>query len=98
MTRCTPPFTPQPRFWNDWQLACRLGCAVNTMKKRIAELDGFPQKDKHFGWDSVAIEAWLDRRAGLIADIAEPANDTDQWETVINGIDKDGIRQHLSKP
>lgn len=63
-----PTFTPEPRILTAWQVATRLGKSVGWLNQNLDALGriGFPRRDEFFqGWDSNAIEAWLDRRAGL---------------------------------
>lgn len=88
-------FVPDPRYWTDWQLAHRLGCTPNTMHRKIAKLDGFPKKDPDFGWDSVAIEIYFNRRSGLTIS-AQNVNEPDEWDDICNGLDSASLRQHLS--
>lgn len=89
------PYSPRPRFWDDHQLASWLGCCAATMRRRIEQLDDFPAKDPLFGWDIKAIEKYFDARGGLITSIPNAANDTDEWDCVIDGIDKAGLSKHL---
>ena len=68
MTRPRPQYMPTPRIWNADQVACRLGWKVSTFYDHRDELEaiGFPSKVECLGgWDSAAIEAWLDRQSGL---------------------------------
>lgn len=64
-----PRYTPSPRVWNEFQVASRLNHGLEWFRKNRSELegkDGFPGKDNRLGgWDSKAIELWLDRRSGL---------------------------------
>ncbi|MBO6807545.1 hypothetical protein [Thalassospira sp.] len=93
VARKIPKFVPDPRYWTDWQLAHHLGCSPNTMHRKIAKLDGFPKKDSDFGWDSVAIEAYLNRRSGLtLNDATNENSETEAWETLINGSDQPALR------
>ena len=71
MTRPRPKFTPTPRVWNEFQLACRLGLTEPWLKNNRdrLEAEGLPQRDPLLGGtDADAVEAWLDRRSGLAAD------------------------------
>ena len=91
--RNLPEFIPAPRYWTDWQLARRLGCTPSTMHGKIGKLDGFPKKDPDFGWDSLLIEAFFNRRSGLTLNDATNENTkTDTWEALINGPDQPAIR------
>jgi len=68
MPKPKPQFTPTPRPWNEFQVASRLNRGVEWLRKSRAalEAEGFPRKDLLLdGWDSKAIETWLDRRSGL---------------------------------
>ena len=83
MSRARPRFIPEPRVWTRYQVACRLNKSEETLRKMLPELHkkGFPLWDELLGgFDADAIEAWLDRRAGLTD---HPGNDIDgmieQW-------------------
>ncbi len=68
MARRRPHFTPNPRIWNDFQLATRLGHSESWLYSHRAELEtqSFPPKDDFLGGtDADAVEAWLDARSGL---------------------------------
>ncbi len=68
MTRARPKFTPTPRVWNDFQLACRLNKTEPWLKNNRdrLEAEGLPQRDPLLGGtDADAVEAWLDARSGL---------------------------------
>jgi hypothetical protein len=70
MPKPKPHFIPQPRPWNEFQVAARLNRGVEWLRKHRSALEqeGFPRKDPLLdGWDSKAIEEWLDRRSGLEA-------------------------------
>ncbi|WP_404379554.1 hypothetical protein [Caenispirillum salinarum] len=58
---------PPSRFWTDEELASRLGKSPTWLRqnRRYLESQGMPRRDELFGYDSVAIEHWLDVRAGL---------------------------------
>ena len=68
MTRPRPNFTPTPRVWSDFQVACRLGKSESwlaTHRPRL-EAEGFPQRDPLLGGtDADTVETWLDQRSGL---------------------------------
>lgn len=63
-----PSHIPDARIWQSEHIAARFGRSVAwfyTHRKRLEQL-GFPQRDRDLGgWDSRAVEAWLDRRAGV---------------------------------
>ncbi len=68
MTRARPKFTPNPRVWSDFQLACRLNKTEPWLKSNRGRLEaeGLPQRDPLLdGTDADAVEAWLDARSGL---------------------------------
>ncbi len=84
MTRPRPKFLPTPRVWNAEQVACRLGGGESWFYEHRPELEakGFPRKDDVLnGWDSHAIEQWLDDRGGIVKDRPEE----DDWGALING-------------
>ncbi len=65
---------PEPRILNAAQVAGRLRKKDSWFYAHRAELekDGFPEKLNDLGgWDSAAIDAWLDRKSGL-AHAADP--------------------------
>jgi hypothetical protein len=58
-----------PRIWSAAAVARRLGMSAGTFGKRLGELVsvGFPSRDPILrGWDSAAIERWLDHRSGIV--------------------------------
>ena len=68
MTVRKPSYTPEPRRWNEQQVAAWWGRSVNWFRSNrpILESEGFPLRDPLFGgWDSRAINDWMDRRSGL---------------------------------
>ncbi len=68
MTAARPNFTPTPRMWSDFQVACRLGKSKSWLASNRARLDadGFPRRDPLLGGtDADAVETWLDRRSGI---------------------------------
>lgn len=68
MTRRKPDFLPDPRAWNEFQVACRLNRGLRWFQENRVQLEkgGFPRKDDLLGgWDSKAIERWMDARSGL---------------------------------
>jgi hypothetical protein len=76
VTTPKPKYTPAPRPWNEAQVAARLNRGVEWFRrsKALLEAQGFPQKDDLLnGWDSKAIEMWMDRRSR----IELPANDAE---------------------
>jgi predicted DNA-binding transcriptional regulator AlpA len=75
---------PRPRVWGAREIAARLNRSVAWFyehKARLKQL-GFPSRDEVIGgWDSYAVEAWLDRRAGTV----NTANIEDQMLEAIRG-------------
>jgi hypothetical protein len=68
MTAPKPRYTPDPRYWNEFQVAARLDKGLQWFQRHKAtlEAEGFPRKDSLLGgWDSKAIEMWMDERSGL---------------------------------
>lgn len=71
MARAKPTFIPAPRAWTTYQVAARLNVSEHTFRKRRPELEavGFPRFDDVLkGWDSEAIEHWMDHRSGIGGD------------------------------
>jgi len=74
-----------PRIWSAAAVAKRLGMSSTTFAKRQPELvrAGFPNRDAILqGWDAVAVERWLDARAGLSEHAVLPRKsglDAVQW-------------------
>lgn len=70
MTAAKPKYAPEPRCWTSIQVCERLGCSLSWFAANRARLyrAGMPQPDELLGGktDAKALEAWLDRRAGLI--------------------------------
>lgn len=65
-------FMPPVRIWGWRQIAEHFGCSVPTFKLRYPRLVqlGMPHFDEAIsGFDSKAIEAWLDRRAALDSNV-----------------------------
>lgn len=62
-----PKFIPDPRYWTEYQLACRLNKSVQWLRQHRERLEGqgLPKPDPDFGYDSEAVERWLDLRSGL---------------------------------
>ncbi len=57
-----------PRIWTEAVTAGRLGMSVTTFRNKLGKLRlaGFPARDELLrGYDSQAVETWLDNRAGL---------------------------------
>ena len=80
-------------MFNATQVAARLGISVSTFKNRlkIYEAIGFPRYDDvQGGWDSNAIERWLDMRSGI-----DPLStvQSDRLMEKIRGGGKDEIHQ-----
>ena len=85
MTRAKPSFVPAPRIWNAFQVAARLGMSESGFHTKRADLErlGLPARDAGLrGWDSVAVERWLDERAGLVDHAPGRAIDRalDEWQ------------------
>lgn len=84
MSRTRPSYTPIPRIQSKFQVVTRLGCGetkFDTIRARL-EAMGFPQYDDILGgWDANAIEAWLDKRAGLSAScgLVDADIEIDRW-------------------
>lgn len=69
MTRRKPSYTPEPRFLTAYQLAVYLNKSETWLAENRDRLKvlGFPGPDLVLGgWDRCAVDAWLDRRAGLL--------------------------------
>ena len=74
MAKKKPTFTPEPRNWNEHQVAARFNRGQEWFRLNRTRLEkaGFPKKDDLLGgWDADAIDRWWDERSGLL----EPAND-----------------------
>lgn len=55
-------------MWKPDQVATRLNRSIPWLYEHLPRLYqlGFPKKDKELGgWDSVAIESWLDKRSNV---------------------------------
>ena len=84
MTKAKPKYTPDPRAWDDYQVAARLNKGVVWFNTHRSELEaaGFPRFDDLLGGrDANAIEAWFDRRSGL----GQAASDEQAILEAING-------------
>ncbi len=84
MSRRRPKYVPPPRILTAYQVACRLGKSESWFRDNLAKLvsEGFPRKDDILnGWDSHAIEHWLDNRGGIEKDRTD---DKDEWGSAIN--------------
>lgn len=60
--------SPEPRFGNARLVAAKFGRRYSWFYANRARLEqlGFPKRDNAIGlWDLKAIEAWLDKRAGI---------------------------------
>ena len=71
MSRSRPKYTPEPRIWTAFQVATRLGKSETWFRGNLKKLrdEGFPEYDLLLqGWDADAVEAWMDRRSGLMND------------------------------
>jgi hypothetical protein len=75
-----PKFTPKPRYWNDTQVALRLGVSLNYFsgKKKSYYAEGMPQPDLLLGGtDSVALEHWCNVRSGLVDRFSRDSRQSD---------------------
>ena len=81
-------FTPKPRYWTDAQVAARLNMSVSYFSEHKLQLyrAGMPQPDELFGGktDAKALEAWCNRRSGLI-DAINRASDPDPFAERVQG-------------
>ena len=84
MTHTKPKYLPEPRVYDEVQVAARLGKSVSWLHENRARLEalGFPRRDDFFGGrDADAIELWFDARAGIYTgDGGEH-----EWLEAING-------------
>ena len=89
MTRARPKFTPTPRIWSNFQLACRLGKTepgLATDRARL-EAEGLPRIDPLLGGvDADAVETWLDRRSGIVVAGAVDVATTDPLMEALNDV------------
>lgn len=97
VARRLPEFVPDPRYWTDWQLARHLGCTPNTMHRKIAKLDGFPKKDLDFGWDSVAIEAYLNCRSGLTTTQKTQKDESHNVDDICDDLSRTTLREYVQQ-
>jgi len=68
MSKTINSFSPDPRLWTSEQVAIRLNRSVPWFYEHLPRLKqlGFPRKDEELGgWDSKAIECWIDKRSCL---------------------------------
>lgn len=88
MTAAKAKHTPDPRYWTDVQVAARLNMSVSYFASQKLSLyrAGMPQPDGLFGGktDAKALEAWCDRRAGLI-DALGQSSEPDPFAERIEG-------------
>ncbi len=85
MSRRRPNYVPPPRILSAYQVACRLGKSESWFRDNLAKLvsEGFPRKDDILnGWDSHAIEQWLDTRGGIVKYGPE---EEDDWGALLDG-------------
>mgnify|MGYP003655150724 FL=1 len=65
---------PEPRGWTQAQVAARLGRSSSWLRKNKDALyrNGMPRPDPLLGnaTDSKALEAWMDHRSGLTAQLS----------------------------
>ena len=80
-----PAFMPSPRiFKSPAQVATRLGHGEEWFRQHRKNLEtaGFPCRDDLLdGWDADAIDAWLDKRAGLRQHFNQD-HDANPWDEV----------------
>jgi hypothetical protein len=75
MGKPKPPFTPEPRGWNLFQVVTYLGISEATFHAQAAAYDraGFPKPNAITGrYDRRAIDLWLDAQSGLRDDANTP--------------------------
>ena len=81
MSRSKPKFQPEPRIFTADQVAARLGKGTTWFHEHLRQLSaqGFPNRDPLLkGWDSKAIEIWLDKR-GLDVEDQDDGNFWKEW-------------------
>lgn len=67
MTRARMKFEPEPRIWTQEQVCARLNMSATTFAARLRSWPHFPARINHLGgWDSVAVERWLDQQSGFV--------------------------------
>lgn len=96
MARPKQTYLPQPRvLTSPVQVAAVLGRGEEWFRQRRERLEdaGFPRHDALLGgWDLDAINAWLDKRAGLDQHLS-PASVSNPWDEVLgNGQSEFTIR------
>ena len=88
MTRPKPRYAASPRIWNAYEVAARLGKCETWLRDHLRELvaEGFPPYDERLkGWDSTAIERWLDERSGIAATATEQSAWIDALKETVHG-------------
>lgn len=68
MAKRKPTYIPVPRPFNEFQTAARLNRGVEWFRQNRARLkaEGFPDYDDLLGgWDSEAIDRWMDARSHI---------------------------------
>ena len=96
MARPKRAFLPQPRvLTSPAQVAAGLGRGEEWFRRRRERLEaaGFPRRDALLGgWDLDAINAWLDKRAGLDQHLSSDSA-SNPWDEVFgNGQGEFAIR------
>ena len=85
------PFTPNPRIWNAYQVATRLGRSEGWFRGNQTGLEkkGFPIKLKELGgWDGNAVDRWIDIQSGFVdTAVISEANDNSWSEALENATD-----------
>lgn len=67
MTKARMKFEPEPRIWTQEQVCARLNMSATTFSSRHRTWPHFPRKINHLGgWDSVAVERWLDQQSSFV--------------------------------
>jgi predicted DNA-binding transcriptional regulator AlpA len=88
MTRPKPRYAATPRILNAFEVAARLGKSETWFREHLPELvaEGFPPYDGRLkGWDSTAIEDWLDKRSGIAATATEQSAWIDALKETVHG-------------
>lgn len=88
MPAAKPKYMPDPRGWTQEQVAARLNVSVGWLLENRENLyrAGMPRPDAGMAnrTDSKALEAWMDRRSGLI-DWNAGTSDADPFAERIRG-------------
>jgi hypothetical protein len=97
-----PRTIPEPRLLTDVQVAARLNCSCSWLSANKLNLyrAGMPKPDQLLGGktDAKALEAWLDRRSGLIDDRGDPSEPDISAERVgANGNAKTAVHRQAGR-